>query len=91
MDFSYAPEDEAFREELESWLDDNLPKFLTEWGEQDLGESDPADAELSEDENQAGPGSAGIMGRYGKAARLAETAEHWALGCDQLARGVGWP
>ena len=28
MDFSYAPEDEDFRAELRTWLDDNLPEFL---------------------------------------------------------------
>jgi alkylation response protein AidB-like acyl-CoA dehydrogenase len=27
MDFAYAPEDEAFRAELRSWLDENLPDF----------------------------------------------------------------
>lgn len=27
MDFSYAPEDEAFRAELQAWLDANLPDF----------------------------------------------------------------
>jgi len=85
MDFSYAPEDEAFREELESWLDDNLPKFLTEWGEQDHGEIDPAEAELGEDENQAGPGSAGIMGAMEKRRawqRLLNTGR-WAA--------INWP
>src|SRR5437016_14561233 len=28
MDFSYTAEDEAFRNELRNWLDDNLPAFL---------------------------------------------------------------
>lgn len=28
VDFAYAPEDEEFRTELRSWLDDNLPDFL---------------------------------------------------------------
>ena len=28
MDFSYEPEDEAFRAELRTWLDDNLPEFM---------------------------------------------------------------
>ena len=28
MDFALAPEDEAFRDELRSWLDENLPPFL---------------------------------------------------------------
>ena len=31
MDFAYTPEDEAFKEELVSWLDTNLPKFLADW------------------------------------------------------------
>jgi alkylation response protein AidB-like acyl-CoA dehydrogenase len=37
MDFSYAPEDEAFRTELVAWLDENLPNFLAR-GE--IGDSD---------------------------------------------------
>src|SRR5215213_8834828 len=28
MDFAIAPEDEAFRAELQSWLDENLPDFV---------------------------------------------------------------
>ncbi|MSO79620.1 MAG: acyl-CoA dehydrogenase [Acidimicrobiia bacterium] len=31
MDFAYTPEDVAFRDELTSWLDENLPKFLADW------------------------------------------------------------
>jgi alkylation response protein AidB-like acyl-CoA dehydrogenase len=37
MDFAYEPEDLAFRDELRSWLDENLPKFLADWG----GDEDP--------------------------------------------------
>jgi alkylation response protein AidB-like acyl-CoA dehydrogenase len=37
MDFSYEPEDVAFRDELRAWLDENLPKFLAERG----GDDDP--------------------------------------------------
>ncbi len=37
MDFAYEPEDIAFRDELSAWLDDNLPKFLADWG----GDEDP--------------------------------------------------
>src|SRR4051794_13587433 len=35
MDFSFTPEDEAFRDELRGWLDVNLPKFLVEWDTDD--------------------------------------------------------
>jgi alkylation response protein AidB-like acyl-CoA dehydrogenase len=45
VDFAYAPEDIAFRDELTSWLDEHLPKFLADWG----GDDDPG-----------GPQSAGI-------------------------------
>jgi alkylation response protein AidB-like acyl-CoA dehydrogenase len=41
MDFSYTAEDEAFRTELREWLDENLPKFLAEWSE----DESPADAD----------------------------------------------
>jgi alkylation response protein AidB-like acyl-CoA dehydrogenase len=37
MDFAYEPEDLAFRDELTSWVDENLPKFLADWG----GDDDP--------------------------------------------------
>jgi hypothetical protein len=37
MDFSHTPEDEAFRDELRSWLEEHLPKFLADWG----GDDDP--------------------------------------------------
>ncbi|MGH9302635.1 MAG: acyl-CoA dehydrogenase family protein, partial [Acidimicrobiales bacterium] len=39
MDFSYAPEDEAFRRELRAWLDANLGDFL------DQGEIGPAQSD----------------------------------------------
>jgi alkylation response protein AidB-like acyl-CoA dehydrogenase len=35
VDFALAPEDEAFREELRTWLDEHLPKFLAEWGDRE--------------------------------------------------------
>ena len=48
MDFAYTAEDEAFRDELKAWLDENLPKFLAEWSEAD-------------DEDATGQGAGGIM------------------------------
>jgi alkylation response protein AidB-like acyl-CoA dehydrogenase len=45
VDFAYEAADIAFRDELTSWLDENLPKFLADWG----GDDDPG-----------GPQSAGI-------------------------------
>ncbi len=33
MDFAYLPEDDAFRAELRGWLDENLPKFFSEFGD----------------------------------------------------------
>jgi alkylation response protein AidB-like acyl-CoA dehydrogenase len=50
MDFSYTAEDEAFRAELREWLDEELPKFLAEWSE----DESPADADGQ-------PTAAGIM------------------------------
>lgn len=35
MDFAYTAEDEAFRAELEGWLDEHLPRFLDSWAEPD--------------------------------------------------------
>ena len=35
MDFAHTPEDEAFRTELVTWLDEHLPKFLADWGGDD--------------------------------------------------------
>jgi alkylation response protein AidB-like acyl-CoA dehydrogenase len=49
VDFALAPEDEAFREELRTWLDEHLPKFLAEWGDRE--QPDGGDA-----------GGQGIMG-----------------------------
>src|SRR5687768_13329027 len=34
MDFAYTAEDEAFRQELRDWLDENLSKFLAEWADE---------------------------------------------------------
>ena len=48
MDFAESAEDAAFRDELRTWLDERLPKFLTEW-------SDP------DGEAAAAPGATGVM------------------------------
>ncbi|MEJ5254111.1 MAG: acyl-CoA dehydrogenase family protein [Acidimicrobiales bacterium] len=48
MDFAYTAEDEAFRAELTSWLDENLEKFLAEHPHDD-------------GDDAAGPGGGGIM------------------------------
>src|SRR2546430_15736395 len=32
MDFAYSTEDIAFRNEFRAWLEENLPKFLADWG-----------------------------------------------------------
>ena len=40
MDFALGPADVAFRDELRQWLDDELPKFLAEWGDQESATSD---------------------------------------------------
>jgi alkylation response protein AidB-like acyl-CoA dehydrogenase len=45
VDFAYEAADVAFGDELRGWLDENLPKFLSDWG----GDDDPG-----------GPQSAGI-------------------------------
>jgi alkylation response protein AidB-like acyl-CoA dehydrogenase len=42
MDFSYTAEDEAFRAELRAWLDEHLPKFLTEWSDEDQADGSAA-------------------------------------------------
>jgi len=49
MDFSYTAEDEAFRDELKSWLDEHLPTFLEKWSgaEGVEGEADTAGAGAS--------------------------------------------
>lgn len=51
MDFAYTEEDEAFRTELTSWLDAQLPAFLEKWAERDGLEG--ADT--------AGAGASGVM------------------------------
>ena len=76
MDFAHSAEDVAFRDELRAWLDENLPKFLAEWGEHD------ADARWA-------AGRPRDHGRDGAAPRLAAHAERGPVGGDQLADGVG--
>lgn len=34
MDFAHSPEDEAFRAELRAWLDENVPAFFTDAGDE---------------------------------------------------------
>ena len=46
MDFAYTAEDDAFRDELRSWLEENLPKFFSDFG----------------DDGGADAGHTGIMG-----------------------------
>jgi alkylation response protein AidB-like acyl-CoA dehydrogenase len=45
VDFALAPEDEAFREELRTWLDEHLPKFLAEWGDREQVDGGDAGAQ----------------------------------------------
>lgn len=49
MDFYYTAADEAFRDELKTWLDTHLPAFLDEW---------PGGVEEAE---TAGAGASGVM------------------------------
>ena len=60
MDFAYTDEDEAFRAELIGWLDEHLPKFLTEWSEEDTPD---AEAEAADDDaDSAAPaGGGGVL------------------------------
>src|SRR4051812_4793282 len=44
MDFALTAEDEAFRDELEAWLDKELPAFLREWGESDVADDHEGEA-----------------------------------------------
>ncbi len=55
MDFAHTADDIAFRDELRLWLDDNLPKFLADWGEHDPNAGVDADPDGS-------PGAHGITG-----------------------------
>jgi alkylation response protein AidB-like acyl-CoA dehydrogenase len=43
VDFGFTPEDEAFRDELRSWLDLHLPAFLDDWADRGAADGDPAD------------------------------------------------
>ena len=75
MDFAYTDEDEAFRAELVSWLDEHLPPFLALWSEQEGAE-------------QPGPGkdgSGGIMSQMERrrAWQRELTAGRWSA--------ISWP
>ncbi len=48
VDFSYTEQDEAFRLELRTWLDENLPRFLAE---HDSGEDD-GDRQMAGEQSQ---------------------------------------
>jgi alkylation response protein AidB-like acyl-CoA dehydrogenase len=76
MDFAHTAEDEAFRDELAQWLDDNLPKFLAEW---------PHAADGDEAEDAAGAGAGGIM-----AAMERRRAWQRRLNDGRWA-AIGWP
>ena len=58
MDFAHTAEDEAFRDELTSWLDERLPKFLAEWSDEpDAG----AGADRSSDTTADDRAASGVM------------------------------
>jgi alkylation response protein AidB-like acyl-CoA dehydrogenase len=40
MDFAFTAEDEAFRTELQEWIDENLPAFNAEWAASDEAHAD---------------------------------------------------
>ena len=64
MDFSYTDEDEAYRAELIAWLDEHLPKFLTEWSDEDSpdGATTPAQRSADDDADSAAPaGGGGVL------------------------------
>ncbi len=64
MDFSYTDEDEAYRAELIAWLDEHLPKFLTEWSEEDNPDApDARPGERADDDaDSAAPaGGGGVL------------------------------
>jgi alkylation response protein AidB-like acyl-CoA dehydrogenase len=58
VDFAHSPEDIAFRDELRAWLEENLPKFLADWG------GDEADPPVA----VASSGSAAAVGQAAAAA-----------------------
>ena len=60
MDFAHTAEDEAFRDELTSWLDERLPKFLAEWSDEpDAGAG--AGADRSSDTTADDRAASGVM------------------------------
>ena len=36
MDFAWAPEDLAFKEELEAFLDKEMPPFVEQWSDNEI-------------------------------------------------------
>jgi alkylation response protein AidB-like acyl-CoA dehydrogenase len=79
MDFAHTPEDEAFRTELRSWLEEHLPKFLADWGG---------------DDEQAGGRNAGAAGGA-KDAGIARTQDRRKDWQRRLNEGrwaaINWP
>lgn len=53
MDFAYTTEDEAFRTELCDWLDETLPKFLSEWGAEDESDDKAAGIARTQERRKA--------------------------------------
>ena len=57
MDFNYSPEDEAFRRELRSWLEANVPKHR---------DDDTADLGMMHDEGMDAPQIQKVLDDYGQ-------------------------
>ena len=54
MDFAHTAEDEAFRDELTSWLDERLPKFLAEWSDEPDAGADRSSDTTADDRAASG-------------------------------------
>jgi alkylation response protein AidB-like acyl-CoA dehydrogenase len=104
MDFLYTPEQEAFREELRQWLDENMKKLPDWYGNRDLPNPHPDSQEYEEFANGwhkklYDAGFVGITwpkaygGRGGTAMEQVifyeEIAKHRAPGLTNM-HGIGW-